>query len=198
MAPASGVTGVDLCSGWLDAGVVCKVPCVCGRESPTPVWTLRGIWRAQHNLIQNGIRHRHHQFQQVPPVAPATPVAPPSPAPAPPAPPAPRWPASTLGVAPCCTIRSPSTSGALRRVTSTPGSGSVPTLKLGTPVSGVRASRPWTAPSGRLEIPVPTLRLSHSQVPDWYLPQGGPSCDRYDVGMIESQLDQLPLQVKSA
>lgn len=52
------------------------------------------------------------------------------------------------------------------------------------------------APSGRYQIPVPPLRLSRFPVPDWYLTQGGPACDQYDVGMIEDQLGRLSVQVE--
>lgn len=72
----------------------------------------------------------------------------------------------------------------------------MPTLDLGTPVSGVVGSRPGVAPSARFEIPVPKLRFSRFRVPDWYQTQAGPLCCRYDAGMIEKQLGRLPVQVE--
>ena len=138
----------------------------------------------------------------LPPVAPVAPVASPEPSPARSrpvpavpvlqAPPAPRLSAASLGV----TVRLPTTPAAPPRTPSSNAGGAVPPLELGTPVSGAVVDRPVVSSSGRFEIPAPTLRLTRFRVPDWYLNQGGPTCDQYDVGMIEDQLGRLPVQVE--
>lgn len=74
------------------------------------------------------------------------------------------------------------------------GGCSVPTLKLGTAISGVSVSGPGMGPSRRFEIPVPTLRLYRFRVPNWYLRQGGPLFDGYDFGMIVDLLGRLSVQ----
>lgn len=112
------------------------------------------------------------------------------------APPEPRLPVATLGVSPGSTLRSPSASGSLHPAALTAGGATIPTLELGTLISGVGSSRPGMAPSNRYEIPVPPLCRSRFRVPDWYLTQGGPPCDQNEVGMIEDQLGRLSVQVE--